>query len=172
MNKRVATALLLIALATSLFAAEPKELQTARAHFQGLAHITEADRQHYVVSLAGLRDKFVQANRTSDWQAVDAEIRRHPAPKDSDSKAFSKALVGEWASPRHEYVFRSDGTWSMLPAEPGITHGRWRIQGNQYFDIAEVNPPDTSRYTIILLSRQDFIFTDGEVVFYERRIKK
>ena len=86
--------------------------------------------------------------------------------------ATALLLVGEWASPRHEYVFRGDGTWSMLPAEPGTTHGRWRIQGNQYFNTAEVDPTDTRQYTIILLTQKDFIVTDGDVVFYETRINK
>jgi hypothetical protein len=99
----------------------------------------QADRQHYILGLAALRDKFAEARRTSDWRAVDAEIRRYPAPKDSGSNALSKLLVAEWASPRHEYVFRSNGTWSILPAEPGTTCGRWRIEGNQYYDTSEVD---------------------------------
>lgn len=173
MNHQVLTAFVAVALATTLSAAEPEELQTARERFQSSSpRPSETDRQRYIVGLAALRAKFAEARRTDDWKAVDAEIRRHPAPKDSDSVALSKTLVGEWASPRHEYVFRSDGAWSMLPAEPGTTHGRWRIEGNQYFDTVALEPPATRQYTIILLTPQDFIFTDGEVVFYETRIKK
>jgi hypothetical protein len=82
--------------------------------------------------------------------------------------------VGEWRSPRHDYLFREDGTWTMLPAEQfGIqsTHGTWRIEGNQLVDTALVDPPDTSRYTNILISDKDFVFADDEYVFYETRIK-
>jgi hypothetical protein len=145
----------------------------AREHYQQtLSQPSEADRERYVTSLARLRDQLARNGATKGWQAVDAEIRQHSAPKDSDSKALSKILTGKWASPRHDYVYRSDGTWSMLPAEPGTTHGRWRIEGNQYLDTAEVDPPETRRYTIILLNEKEFIFTDGEFVFYETRIRK
>lgn len=167
MNRTIATTLLLVLLGTNLFATEPKELQTARERFQRSPHPSEADRQRYIISLAGLRDRFAEARKTADWQAVDAEIRRHPAPKNSDSNALSKILVGEWASPRHEYLFRANGTWTMLPETiDGFksTHGRWRIEGNQFFEL--------SQYTIILLTQHHFIFTDSEVVFYEARIEK
>jgi len=175
MNKMIATALLTALLATNLFATEPQELRAAKERFKRSSHPSEADRQRYIVGLAALRDKFAQARQTSDWQAIDAEIRRHPAPRASDSNALSKILVGKWASPRHEYLFRADGTWTMLPEIiDGFksTHGKWRIEGNQYFDTAEVDPPETRQYTIILLTSHDFIFTDGEVVFYETRFKK
>jgi len=59
----------------------------------------------------------------------------------------------------------------MIPVEPDITHGTWRIQGNQYFDTAATDPPETRQYTIILITKQDFVFTDQEVVFYEKRLK-
>jgi len=49
----------------------------------------------------------------------------------SDSKALSARLVGKWESPRHDYLYRADGTWTMLPVEPDIAHGTWRIEGNQ-----------------------------------------
>jgi len=55
-------------------------------------------------------------------------------------------------SPRHDYLYRADGTWTMLPADPDTTHGTWRIDGNQYFDTAATDPPQTSQYTIILIS--------------------
>jgi hypothetical protein len=127
--------LLGIALATNLFASGSTELQTAKDRFQRLSHPTEADRQNYIMSLSALRDDFAQARRTEAWQAVDAEIRRHPAPKDSDSAALSKILVGKWASPRHEYLFRANGTWTMLPETVDgfkSTHGSWRIRQSVY----------------------------------------
>lgn len=77
--------------------------------------------------------------------------------------------MGKWDSPRHEYAFKKDGTWVMLPEEPRVTHGKWRIEGNQYFDTAMVKPPQTTQYTIILLTKKYFIFTDNENVFYETR---
>ena len=117
-----------------------------------------------------MREKAARL-KTDEWQAIDAEIKRHPAPSNSDSKKLSNLLVGEWESPRHEYLYRPDGTWTMLPVEEGVTHGRWRIEGNQYFDTAATDPFETSQYTIILITKKDFVFTDQTLVFYETRPK-
>lgn len=154
----------IVALATSLAAAEPKELTTVEKEFAQHAHPDEAARIPYVQMLAELRDNLAKHN--GNWQAVDAELRRHPAPKNADSAAYTRLRVGAWTSPRHGYVYGKDGTWSMTPVEPGATHGKWRIQGNQYFDGAGA---DMTRYTILLLTTKDFIFTDGQVVFFEKR---
>jgi hypothetical protein len=116
-----------------------------------------------------LRERYADAHRTLEWLSVAAEMRRHPASADADSHALSKLLAGEWASRRHQTIYRADGTWSLLPAEPGTTHGRWRIQGNQYFDTYG-GFGKTTRYTILLLDHDDFIFTDGETVFLESRL--
>src|SRR5262249_7300918 len=107
--------------------------------------------------------------KTDAWQAIDAEIKQHPAP--ADAKALSQRLVGEWQSPRHEYLYRADGTWTMLPEDPQTTHGTWRIEGNQYINTAATDPANTIQYTIILITKRDFVFTDGEIVFYETRLK-
>jgi hypothetical protein len=117
-----------------------------------------------------MRENVARKN-TDEWQAIDAEIKQHPAPKDSGSKAFSSLRVGEWKSPRHDYLYRSDGTWTMLPAEENITHGNWRIEGNQYFDTAAVATTETNQYTIILITENDFVFADQTDVFYETRLK-
>jgi hypothetical protein len=127
---------------------------------------SEADRTDYITRLVRLREK---AAKTDEWQAIDAEIRRHPAP--ADSKTLSSLLVGEWDSPRHEYLYRADGTWTMLPEEKDVTQGRWRIEGNQYFSSALIELPHESRYTVILITKKDFVFSDDEAVFYETRGK-
>jgi len=145
-------------------------LAAARQHYAKISKPSEAARADYLTHLARLRDKAADAN-TDAWQEIDAEIKQHPAPKDSDSKAFTALRVGQWESPRHDYLYRADGTWTMLPAEPDITHGTWRIDGNQYFDTAATDPPLASQYTIILISKTDFIFMDREIVFYETRSK-
>jgi hypothetical protein len=66
---------------------------------------------------------------------------------------------------------RGDGTWTMLPIEENTTHGHWHIDGNQYFDTAAMEPPETTQYTIILITKKDFVFTDQAHVFYETRLK-
>jgi hypothetical protein len=148
---------------------EPKELQAAKSQYAQIQHPTEADRTHYLTALARLRDQLAGRGANAGWQAVDAELRSHPLPKDSDAGALSKLLTGKWSSPRHDYLFRKDGTWTMLPAEADTTHGRWRIQGNRYFSSAEGDASKLDPYTILLLTSRDFIFTDGESVFYEKR---
>src|SRR5262249_10151514 len=114
-----------------------------------LSHPNEADRSNYITRLVRLR-KEAARQKTDAWQAIDAEIKGHAAPGDSDSKALSNLLVGKWESPRHDYLYRADGTWTMLPADPETTHGTWRIEGNQYFDAAATDPGETTQYTIIL----------------------
>ena len=56
----------------------------------------------------------------------------------------------------------------MLPAEKDATRGEWKIEGNRYF-----SDPASDRagkpYTILLLTHDNFVFTDGQVVFYETR---
>jgi hypothetical protein len=147
-----------------------RALQAAKRDYKKISKPSEAARSDYITRLVRMREKAARL-KTDEWQAIDAEIKRHPAPGDSDSKKLSSLLVGGWKSPRHDYLYRPDGTWTMLPVEEGITHGRWRIEGNQYFDIAATDPPETSQYTIILISRKDFVFTDQTYVFYETRLK-
>jgi hypothetical protein len=135
-----------------------------------VSHPSETARADYITRLVRLREQAARMN-VDAWQAIDAEIKQHPAPNDSDGKALANLLVGQWESPRHDYLYRPDGTWTMLPADPETTHGTWRIENNQYFDTAATDPPETGQYTIILISKQDFVFTDQEIVFYEKRLK-
>ena len=131
-------------------------LQEAKRDYEKISKRSEAARSDYITRLVRMREKAGRL-KTDEWQAIDAEIKRHPAPSDSDGKTLSGLVVGEWASPRHEYLYRADGTWTMLPVEENVTHGRWRIEGNQYFDTAATDPPETSQYTIILITKKDFI---------------
>src|SRR5262245_14733731 len=105
-------------------------MQKAKREFDKMSKPSEAARVDYVTRLLLLRDKAA-ARTTEEWKAIDTEIFRHPAPA-SDEKGLADRLVGEWASPRHEYRYRRDGTWTMLPEDKDTTHGKWRIEGNQY----------------------------------------
>src|SRR2546425_3966802 len=104
-----------------------RALQEAKRDYERISKPSEAVRSDYITRLVRMREKAARL-KTNEWQAIDAEIKRHPAPSDSDSKKLSSLLVGEWASPRHDYLYRADGTWTMLPVEENITHGRWRIE--------------------------------------------
>lgn len=147
-----------------------RALQEAKRDYDKISKPSEAVRSDYITRLVRMREKAARL-KTDEWQAIDAEIKRHPASSDSDSKKLSSLLVGEWASPRHDYLYRPDGTWTMLPADEYTTHGRWRIEGNQYFNTYTTDPPETSQYTIILITKKDFVFADQTHVFYETRLK-
>lgn len=47
-------------------------------------------------------------------------------------------MVGKWTTGRHDYIFRKNGTWQMLPITEGGTAGEWHIKGGKLFD---GNPP-------------------------------
>ena len=149
---------------------EPEQLALAKKKFSQLPAPTEQDRQNYLVKLARLRDRLASSSDIEECLAVDTEIRRHPAP--GDTEGYTQLIVGEWSSPRHAYFYRADGTWSMLPEEEGATRGRWRIAGNQFFSNADIEAEDSRTYTILLLTKDNFIFTDGDTVFYEERISE
>jgi hypothetical protein len=143
-------------------------LQKAKRAYEKISHPSEAARSNYITLLVRMREKAARL-KTDEWQAIDTEIKQHPAPK--DSKSFSSLRLGKWSSPRHDYLYRDDGTWTMLPAEEDSTHGSWRVEGNQYFDTTAIEPTETSQYTIILITKNDFVFTDQTHVFYETRLK-
>jgi hypothetical protein len=145
-------------------------LQQAKRDYERISYPSEAARSGYITRLVRMRETAAQS-KTDEWQAIDAEIKQHPAPSNADSKALSGLLAGQWESPRHDYLYRADGTWTMLPAEESVTHGTWRIEGNQYFDTAALDPLETAQYTIILISKKDFVFMDRTNVFYETRLK-
>jgi hypothetical protein len=149
--------------------AEPEEMALANKKFASLPNPKEAYRQKHLLELSKLRGSLANNASGEDCFKVDAEIRRYPAP--ANTEGYTKLMAGKWSSPRHEYIYRANGTWSMLPEEEGATRGRWRIEGNRFMSSADIEPEDTQTYTILLLTKDDFIFTDGETVFYEERIR-
>lgn len=76
----------------------------------------------------------------------------------------SSRFTGFWNSPRHGYVYRQDGTWSMLPEVDGGTGGSWKIQGD-ILTITYSNDPPTSKpsvYTILSLDQNEITYKDTE----------
>jgi hypothetical protein len=45
-----------------------------------------------------------------------------------------KLMVGKWSTGRHQYEYKADGTWRMLPADISTTHGKWRIENQQLIE--------------------------------------
>jgi hypothetical protein len=175
MRRRDCLGFLVAAAAAWPFAAYAQQrslgvFENARREYKKISRPSEADRSNYITRLVRLREKAA-SGKSGDWQVIDQEINRHPAPVDADSKKFSALMVGKWKSPRHEYLYRADGTWTMLPEEEGTTHGTWRIEGNRYYSIASIEPADTGPYTIILITEKYLVFSEGSDVFYETRLK-
>ena len=113
-------------------------LVRAKSDYEKISDPSEAARSNYITRLIRMREKAARS-KTREWQAIDAEIKRHPAPNDAGGKSFSGLLIGKWRSPRHNYLFRADGTWTMLPAETDEqqnTHGTWHVEQNQFFSTA------------------------------------
>ncbi len=62
-------------------------LEKAKRDCEKISQPSEAARSHYITRLVRMRDKAALL-KTDDWQAIDAEIKQHPAPSDSDSKTL------------------------------------------------------------------------------------
>lgn len=146
------------------------DLEEAKRQFEKISQPSETARSDYITRLVRMRKKAARLN-TDEWKRIDDEIRQHPVPKESDSKTLSGRLVGKWSSPRHDYRYRGDGSWTMLPADEGTTHGTWRIEGNQFFTTASIGSSAPDQYTVILITNKDFVIADRSSVFYEERLK-
>lgn len=161
---------------TPLLAQEQKDVEAAKAKYLREVRASgEAARLDYVHTLLAMHNKLMKIVKSPQWtdavdarfQAINEAMTLHPMPANSDAAKLSTLRLGKWRSPRHDYLYRKDGTWTMLPIEsPETTHGKWKIKGNQSLEEGE-------SYTIILLDDLDFIFAgkDG-AVYYEWRIQK
>jgi hypothetical protein len=145
--------------------------EVARAEYEQANPRDEAARLRYVNKLAQLTEQRMsgqwRAQRDNPEykklaDAINAELKKHPAPSDVDSKKLSQLLVGKWASPRRVYIFRANGKWG---SEDGPVDTNWRIQGNQIF-------MPSQRSTIILLSSDYLIYAREDAVFFHSRVKK
>jgi hypothetical protein len=160
---------LLVAGQASAQGPDKQDLEAAKQQFEQSSH-DETARVRYVTKLADMSAqltpkilhnpdvdaKVAYANQAG---AIEQELRKHPMPRNVDSRKLSQLLVGEWQSPRHTYVFRADGTYGMMDTDQ---REKWRIEGNEYID-------DVSRGPIILLDRNYFIYACGQgVTTYER----
>jgi tetratricopeptide (TPR) repeat protein len=154
--------------AADSFGSQEKEIEAAKAEYQSSSH-DETARVHYVAKLADMSAqltpkilhnpdvdaKVIYANQAG---AIEQELRKHPMPRNADSRKLSQLLVGEWQSPRHTYVFRADGTYGVGDEQ----RDKWRIDGNEYID-------DVSRGPIVLLDHNYFIYACGQgVIIYTR----
>jgi murein DD-endopeptidase MepM/ murein hydrolase activator NlpD len=47
-------------------------------------------------------------------------------------------MVGRWTTGRHDYEYKADGTWQMLPTNISTTNGTWRIESRQLIEGSSV----------------------------------
>ena len=77
-----------------------------------------------------------------------------------DDATLSRLLVGTWQSPRHQTVYRTDGTWMLdLPDEGDDTHGKWRIEHGKLIEtwrFSDESSDSTSTEEIIELTEWTF----------------
>jgi hypothetical protein len=78
-----------------------RALAEIKRQYGKISHPSEAIRSDYITRLVRLREEAA-CRKTDAWQVIDAEIKQHPVPSDSDSKTLSNLLIGKWESPRHE----------------------------------------------------------------------
>lgn len=88
---------------------------------------------------------------------------------EQSDREFSRLMVGAWRSPRHDYVYLTDGTWWMGKPDPNgpkprVTHGRWRIENNTlvisttYLGGEQPPPWKEERYPIQKLTRTEIVY--------------
>ncbi len=174
MFRQTLPALFATLLIGSVWAEEPKELVKARREFEQVSmHPDESVRIPYIIRLVAMRERYAIAGNTAAWKAVDDEVRDNPMPENVDRRALAKLLIGMWRSPRHDYLYKWNGSWTMLPAGKQSPHGKWRIKGNQFSSTTAVSPPaEPDQFTLILLDETNFIYADQGAVFYLTRIGK
>ena len=135
----------------------------------------EKQRESYVMDLANLRWNLARHGKPG-WEAIDAEIAKHPLPVTANDKSLAKLRAGKWISPRHDYLYRAAGTWIMDPDDhdPDNTNGTWAIHGNVVDETVATDPPRSFQYVIVLLDEGNFIFADraAGITFYEKRPQK
>ena len=75
-----------------------------------------------------------------------------------DDATLSRLLVGTWQSPRHQTVYRADGTWLLDPPDEGDnTHGKWRIEHGKLIEtwrFSDESSDSTSTEEIIELTEK------------------
>ena len=77
-----------------------------------------------------------------------------------DDATLSRLLVGTWQGPRHQTVYRADGTWMLDPPDEGDnTRGKWRIEHGKLIEtwrFSDESSDSTSTEEIIELSEKIF----------------
>jgi hypothetical protein len=77
-----------------------------------------------------------------------------------DDTTLTRLLVGTWQGPRHQTVYRADGTWILDPPDDGEnTRGKWRIEHGKLIEtwrFSDESSDSTSTEEIIELTEKVF----------------
>ncbi len=158
----------LLSLACVVLGSDKQDVEAATAAYEKTNARDEAARLSYVTKLAELFERRLKDywktgdNHFASATAINQELRKHPAPANSNSKELSRILVGKWQSPRHTYAFLANGKFGI---EDSPMSGRWRINGDQLIE-------ENSHGTIILLNADYFIYAEGGDVYFHSRVKE
>jgi hypothetical protein len=72
-------------------------------------------------------------------------------------------MVGKWTTGRHDYEYKPDGTWRMLPADTAMK-GTWRIQNHQLIE-------ETGTRTIMEASHQQIVLKNDHGAYPYRYVR-
>jgi hypothetical protein len=108
-------------------------------------------RRHVITKMEINSDETKDAFGTSD-----AELERlrqlnttNTVTSLSDAE-LRQLMVGRWTTGRHDYDYKADGTWRMLPADISTTKGTWRVENHQLIE-------GTGARTIMEASRKQIV---------------
>ena len=73
-------------------------------------------------------------------------------------------MVGRWTTGRHDYDYKADGTWRMLPADASTTKGTWRIENHQLIE-------GTDARTIMEATRKQIVLKNEQGTFPYRYMR-
>ncbi|MDR3404342.1 MAG: hypothetical protein P4L99_17720 [Chthoniobacter sp.] len=74
-----------------------------------------------------------------------------------------KMMVGKWTTGRHEYAFKADGTWRMLPADTSMK-GTWKIENHKLIQ-------DTGALTIMQASHKLIVLKNDTGMYPFRYVR-
>lgn len=136
----------------------PVELKSLKAEYQ---RSTDARRTRYISDLLELRAKAKSKKDDVACRSVERELKTMVLPMDSDSKALSKLLIGNWKPENGSVTYHfHDGFWNFGSENDKTEEGRWRVERNE---VVETSPDgdgvqSTRRRQIILLNQTQFVY--------------
>lgn len=65
-----------------------------------------------------------------------------------------KMMVGKWSTGRHEFAFKADGTYHMLPMDT-IVKGKWKIENHKLTDDTGTRPIIEASHKLIVLKNAE-----------------